>query len=254
VSSVPHRKRRRRSSPVRRLRPFWFLVIVLLALGVVGGYLLLTWPALDPHTIEVTGNRVVPKAQIVEHARIDLTQNMWLQNTGAMTARIEAIPYIDSAYVHRRPPDTIAIAVTERAPYAVVRSRSGVATVDSTLRVLQAGAAALPVSLPSLDVPAAAVPAPGRWIQDNDVDTLARVAASAARAQLAPDDLSYDRFGDIVLRLRSGVSVLLGDGSELEKKLALVDPILSQASHGRRITAVDLRALTTPVVEYAPKR
>jgi len=243
-------RRRRKPSPVRKLRPFWFLLVLVLALGAIGAYLLVTWPALYPHTIEVSGNRVVARASVEDAAHINLTQNMWLQNTRAMRERIEAIPYVDRAQVHRRPPDTIAISVTERVPYAVVRGAGGIATIDDTLRVLQAGAAL--ASLPVFDEPAIALPAPGKWIQSNAVDTLARVAAHATQAHLDSEELSYDKFGDIVLRLRSGVTVQLGDGSDLDKKLAMVEPILTQVQHGsRRIASIDLRAITTPVVVYA---
>ena len=245
------RRRRRRPSPVRRIRPFWFLVIVLFALGAIGSYLLLTWPALDPHTIEVRGNHVVPSATVVARAHINLTQNMWLQNTGAMTRRIEAIPYIGNAYVRRRPPDKIAIAVTERTPYAVVRSGEKDVTIDSTLRVLQIGAAS--EALPVLEQSEMPLPVPGANFVQTSVGELAQVLERAQGAGLDPKALGYNRFGDITITLVSGVRVLIGDESDLDKKLALVDPILTQAAHGRRITTVDLRALSTPVVVYAPK-
>lgn len=243
-------RRRRKPSPVRKLRPFWFLLVLVLALGAIGAYVLVTWPALYPHTIEVSGNRIVARSAIEDAAHIDLTRNMWLQNTRAMRDRIEAIPYVDEAQVHRRPPDTLAIRVSERAPYAVVRGANALVTIDDTLRVLQSGAAL--ASLPVFAVPAVPLPAPGKWIQESAVDTLARVAAHAARAHLDSETLGYDKFGDIVLRLRSGVSVQLGDGSDLDKKLAMVEPILTQVQHGsKRIASIDLRAITTPVVVYA---
>jgi cell division protein FtsQ len=252
MSSAPARKRRRRASPVHRLRPFWFLLIVLVALGATGTYLLLSWPALDPHTIDVTGNHVVSRGEIIDRARINAAQNMWLQSTGAMTARIEAIPYIDQAYVHRVPPDTIAIATTERTPHAVVRSGAGEVTVDSTLRVLQDGAAS--PSLPVLEEPGVVLAVPGSAFVQAAVSELAGVLDHAQTAGLSVAALGYDRFGDVTITLRSGVRVLIGDETDLDKKLALVEPILTQAAHGRRITTVDLRALTTPVVEYAAKR
>ncbi|HTU68781.1 MAG TPA: FtsQ-type POTRA domain-containing protein [Candidatus Baltobacteraceae bacterium] len=249
----PERARRRRGSPTRVLRPFRLLLAVLAILAAVGLYLLSTWPALYPHTIDVEGNRVVSKDQIVERAHINLARNMWLQNTRAMAARIEAIPYIDTARIARRPPDTIAIRVTERVPFAFVDSNGARVTVDRTLRVLQNGAPpALAGTLPVLRVVLPALPAPGAGISSADVQTLAACAADLAAADVDARSLGFDRFGDVTVVLRNGVQVMLGDRASVTQKIPLIEPILQVVDRGRRkVAAIDLRAITTPVVIYA---
>lgn len=248
--SPPKRGRRRKPSPVRKLRPFWFLVVLLLALGSVGAYMLLSWTALYPHTIEVSGNHVVPNAEIVDSAQIKLTQNMWLQNTHAMVRRIEAIPYIETALVMRRPPDTVRIVVTERAPYAVLRASNGTVTIDKHLRVLALGATS--GELPAIVVSAPDAAPPGKTVDADAVQALARILDRAQDRNLSVEGLAYDRFGDVTMTLRSGVNVMLGDATSLGQRLALIEPILTQVQQGgRRIAAIDLRAITTPVVVYA---
>ena len=112
--------KRRRTTPVQRLRPFWFLIAMVLALLVAGGYLFSLSHNFYPHTIDVSGNRVVSKDAIMGAAQIELNRNIWLQNTAAMTKRIEAIPFIDTAVIHRQLPGAISIDVTERMPFAVL--------------------------------------------------------------------------------------------------------------------------------------
>jgi cell division protein FtsQ len=245
--------RRRRKSPARRLRPFWFLIAIAVVLAGIGAYLLATWPALYPHTVEVEGNRTVSKEAIVGRAQIDLSKNMWLQNTGAMAARIESLPYIDRAVIHRRPPDTIVITVTERTPYAFVDDRGTRVTIDHSRRVLQDGAPPdLADSLPAfaLVLPQAAVV--GNTIDDPDLQTLVGDADALAAAHLDARSLGFDRFGDVTVQLRSGITVLLGDRSGSEQKVPLIRPILEKVERGkRRVAALDLRAMTTPVVVYA---
>ena len=245
--------RRRRASPARRLRPFWFLIAVLAVLAAIGGYLFASWPALYPHTVEVEGNRTVSKDAIIAHAHIYFAQNMWLQNTHAMAARIESIPYIDRAFVHRRPPDTLVITVTERTPYAFVDDRDGRVTVDHALRVLQDGApAAFADSLPAFTIVLPQPPVVGTFIDDPDLQALVAVADGIAAAHLDARSLGFDRFGDVTVQLRSGITVLLGDRNGSEQKIALIGPILEKVDRGKRkVTAIDLRALTTPVVVYA---
>ena len=245
--------RRRRASPGRRLRPFWFLIAVIVVLAVIGGYLLASWPALYPHTVEVDGNRTVSKETIIGHAHINFAANMWLQNTAAMAARIESIPYIDQTYVHRRPPDMLVITVTERTPYALVDYGGERFTIDHALRVLQDGVPPeFAGSLPAFTIVLPQAPVVGQFIVDPDLLALVPDADALAAAHLDARSLGYDRFGDVTVQLRNHVAVLLGDRSGSVPKISLIRPILDKVDRGkRRVTAVDLRALTTPVVVYA---
>jgi len=251
--SARQQRTRRRKPPGRVVRPFWFIIVVLAVLVVIGIYGLSTWPALYPHTINVFGNRVVSESEIVSRAQINLTRNMWMQNTGAMVGRIEAIPYIESARIHRQPPDTMLIYVTERAPYAVVDDRGQRVTIDKTMRVLQQGAPLdSPFTLPVLEVTAPTLDAPGSTFANANVATLVGCAGDFAAAHLDAATLSFDRYGDVVVTLRSGIRVLLGDPTTVAPKVMLVGPILAKVEHGRRrVAALDLRAITTPVVVYA---
>lgn len=231
---------RRRPSAARRLRPFWFLIVMLIVLLGVGVYLFARWPAFEPHTIEVEGNTVVGKDAILQSAQINLLQNIWLQNTHAMAERIEAIPYIDTAVVHRQPPGTIVIVVTERVPFAVLDTDGTQEVVDRTLRILR-GAGPQDRQLPVLVVH-----------HDENARALADAAREAQAAHLVPESLAYDRFGDLTMTMRDGIAVLFGDPSTVPQKAPLVEPILEKVDRGkRRVTAIDLRALTTPVVIYA---
>ncbi|HTX57664.1 MAG TPA: FtsQ-type POTRA domain-containing protein [Candidatus Acidoferrales bacterium] len=231
---------RRRPSAARRLRPFWFLIVMLIVLLGVGVYLFARWPAFEPHTIEVEGNTVVGKDAILQSAQINLLQNIWLQNTHAMAERIEAIPYIDTAVVHRQPPGTIVIVVTERVPFAVLDTDGTQEVVDRTLRILR-GAGPQDRQLPVLVVH-----------RDENARALADAAREAQAAHLVPESLAYDRFGDLTMTMRDGIAVLFGDPSTVPQKAPLVEPILEKVDRGkRRVTAIDLRALTTPVVIYA---
>jgi len=247
--------RRRRTSPARRLRPFWLLAALAIVLAGSGFYALARWPALYPHAIEVSGNRVVSREAILAAARIDPQRNIWLQSARAMQTRIEAIPYVDVAKVHRLPPSTISIAITERVPYAFiddVQQPNRRVTIDHAGRILQAGAPPeLVNSLPAFALPLASVQ-PGVFI-GAETAPLESVADALLGANLDARRLAFDRFGDVVVTLRSGVQVLLGDRTVmLGQKIAMVEPILEKVDRGRRkVAAIDLRAPTTPVVVYA---
>jgi cell division septal protein FtsQ len=245
------RRRRRRASPVRRLQPFWFLSVVVLGLLSVGIGFLASWNALYPHRVSVLGNHVVSKDAILERARVDYAKNMWLQRTGPMVARIESIPYIDKAWIHRRLPDIMTVTVTERAPYAFVDAAGGRLTVDHDLRVLQLGAPDTLSRLPAFRIGSEQIPAPGAFINDAGLQSLRTVTDAMLAAHLDPASLELDRFGDATAMLHNGIRVLLGDQQGMNEKIALIEPILAQVERGKRpVVAIDLRAITTPVVVY----
>jgi cell division septal protein FtsQ len=234
--------RRRKPSAARKLRPFWLLAALLAFAFVAAAYGFIVWPGFAPKSVSVEGNRVVSREDVLAAAQIDPARNMWLQNTRAMASRIDAIPYVLVARVHRIPPDRVAIDVTERVPYAILQAAGTRVTVDRTGRKLQDGVPPdLANSLPVFIEPGA------------DFTALEAVADALLAAHVDPRDLRYDRYHDVAVTLRNGIAVLLGDQSEmLGQKIAMIEPILEKVDRGRRkVTAIDLRAPTTPVVVYA---
>jgi cell division septal protein FtsQ len=223
-----------------------FLVLAI-ALG-AALYFAATWPGFFPKHVSVSGNRFVSTAQILARAQIEPHANVWLQNMGAAAQRIESIPYVKTVRIHRLPPANVYVTITERAPFAELRNGSEHALIDRDLRVLQADGDA--AALPQIVVKDP-IPRPGAFLTAASVQRLRDDADTLAMAHVAVRSLRYDRFDDLIAQTRGGISLLLGDDSDLEKKTALIDPIISQVSaSGRKLAAVDLRAPGTPVVVY----
>lgn len=242
--------RRRKKTAAARLRPFWFLVMLVFVVAAGAAYFVATWPALRPHGIDVEGNHVVAKDEILRAARIDPKTNAWLQNTHAMVQRIEAIPYVDTVAVHRHPPSIFIIDVTERTPFARLVTSHATVIVDRNLRVLAQSQAQFD-TLPAFIAKKLSPPRLGATLTETELVALRDDADLLANAHLAVATLEHDKFGDLVATLHSGVRVLFGEESDLAKKIALVDPILTQVGKaGRPISAIDLRAPGTPVVVY----
>lgn len=225
-------------------------------LGAIGAVVLVagmafaaTWPGFDPQTIEVVGNRVVSRSNILARASIASNVNMWLQNTGAIAARVERIPYIARATVHRLPPTTMTIAVSERVPFALVRSGRSAAVVDRHLRVLSVEEK--DPALPVFTLARTVALVPGAFLGEPSALALRDDYAAMVSADIRPNQLAFDRFGGLVARLPGGVRILLGDDGTLDKKLPLIEPILTQVVRKQRsVQAIDLRAPNTPVIVY----
>lgn len=242
-------KRRSRPSLRRRLRTFWILGAVLAAGAVYGLYRLESWPGFRLARVDVRGLHVVARADVLAHAALNPHANVWLMNLRGAERRIEAIPYVERARLHRIAPASLAIDVVERAPdgCALVGGEAGI--VDASGRVLALGCEARPA--PIFRLPGDVLPAPGAYVRDHALSRMQGDAERLARANVRVASLAYDRFGGLDATLANGVVVQFGEEGDLDAKARLVDPILrTVASRSKAVAGLDLRAPGTPVVSY----
>jgi cell division protein FtsQ len=208
-----------------------------------------TYPGFDPKRISVSGNSRVSRQEILARAAVAPHTTIWFQNTGAMAKRVTAIPYVDSARVRRIPPATIRIVVTERTPYAMLRSGYDAAIVDRTLRVLEP--ATEQSTLPIFDVEAGIALTPGSFVRSAAASSLRAAYETMTSRRMAPVELELDRYGGLVVTMHGGLRLMLGDQSDMGRKLTLADAILTQIVTRRgRVAAIDLRAPSAPVLVY----
>ncbi len=212
-----------------------------------------TWPAFDPKEIAIRGNHRVARAEILARAAIPAHVTIWLQNTGAIARRVEAIPYIATAAVGRTPPAAMQIAVVERVPFAIVRSGDERAVVDHALRVLEPADGGEP--FPELAIAPGSELVPGAYVRSRDAVELRDAYDAVAATRIPAIALGLDRFGGLVVTMRGGMKLLLGGSNDLDRKLTLASAILAQVvTQQRRVAAIDLRAPTAPVLVYGPSR
>lgn len=245
----------RRTKPSARasLGRFWILIVAVAVIAIVGGAFAEFWPGFYPKRIVVSGNVHVDRATIVQAAAIAPHRSIWLQSIGKMAGRVAAIPFVGKATIRRYPPGTIAIRITERVPFAVVRRGEDEALVDGNLRVLQE--APDPSTLPVFVLSGSATFIPGTFLQSNDALTLRNVYTVLQGAALVPAELTFDRYGQVEVTTAGGLRLLLGEPANLDDKVRLCSAILSQMAAQRRKPAViDVRAPATPVVTYATRR
>jgi cell division septal protein FtsQ len=243
--------RRRKASVVARIKPFWIFAILLVGLIAWGG----AWLAQSPWFrvtrvgIEVPLASPVSRDAVRAAAGISRETNVWLIDTRAAARRIEAIPYVDRAAIHRGqfPKPFVDLTITVRRPTACVRAGGRDVTIDVTARVLQGACAS--VVLPRIDAGKAAVPAPGGTIADPEVGRLLADAKTLADASLAVRRLARDRWGGLEAVDVTGVVIRFGADDDLAKKAVLVEPVRKGVAN-RSIRAIDLRAPGTPIVEF----
>ena len=244
--------RRRKPSLLARVRPFWILLLVVVALLVWAGIWLARspWFRVSNVTIDVPVGSPVSRDQVSSAAAIAPDANIWLLDAGGTARRIDAIPYVDRATIRRAqfPRPALEIAIEVRRPSACISAGGQDVTIDATARVLQASCAA--PALPLIEAGNVTVPAPGGSIADGEIAGLLADERVLAGANLAIRRLSRDRWGGLDAVDATGVTLEFGDDADLAKKAALVQPVRNGIGTKRPIRAIDLRAPKTPTVEF----
>ena len=113
----------------------WTLAgIVLVALAVVVGRFLLYSPQLlllKPDQIEVTGNHIVAREEILKLFIQDRNRSVLRVPLDARRAEIQQLPWVEEASVQRILPNRLRVFITERTPVAFFRNGSELTLIDA---------------------------------------------------------------------------------------------------------------------------
>lgn len=246
VTRLPRRRTRR--SLGARLRTYWVVAVFAGFAGAYGIWLLANAPQFRVQSISVIGTARVRPADVLAQAAIAPSANAWLLDKRAIERRVERLPFVDRAQLHRTFPARVVIAVSERTPDGCLVIAPDAFTIDSGARVLARGC--LDPTLPAFRRDDLALPTLGAFLHD---ETLTRLRADAAKlAESEPyRAFAFDSFGGFQAVLTDGITVRFGDDADLDEKAPLVAPILAElAPRLGRIAAIDLRAPAAPAVSY----
>jgi len=118
-------RRRRRGTFVAKLLGFFaVLVIALLSVNFA-----LTSPALRVQQVSVVGTQNPAVISNIQHMGMQ-GQNIFLIDTAALAARIEALPQVASATLAKQWPDALTVTVVERTPVLLWQTKYGTYSVD----------------------------------------------------------------------------------------------------------------------------
>ncbi|MFO7264769.1 MAG: FtsQ-type POTRA domain-containing protein [Bacillota bacterium] len=200
---------------------------------VVGVYAFLQSPYFAVAEVDVQGTSAVAAEEIVALTGVHAGDNLLALDLDAIAAGVEGHPRIQRAEVRRALPGVLRVTVTEYEPLLLV-------VVNGEATALARDGTPIPVTP-----------------QEAERLPLVRGEADAAVLRLAsllPEDV-HARVAEIVreggsltLRTRSGETILLGDGTQLERKLDIALDLLRQ----NRFAVIDVRFPSSPVVRVAP--
>lgn len=202
-------------------------------------------PLLDVRGIEVVGAKHVAASDIEAAARVE-GDNLLLLSTGAVTERVESLPWVARAKVDRRLPGTVRIKVEERAAAVALDLAGRRWTVDAKGNVLQRGAVEGLAVVAGLD--------PAELAAGERVSSPEALAALAVWRSLRglQDDVQVifaPTTERISLSLAEGTTVRYGAAETLRAKRAVLRVLLTRLrAEGKVAEYVDVRVPANPAV------
>jgi cell division septal protein FtsQ len=195
-------------------------------LVIVAGWFALHSPIFSARALTVTGNVHETAAQVLTQAGLAGHPALLDVNAGAAAARIEQLPWVQSAAVHVSWPDGVHVTVTEKTPRLAASEPGGRwATLSADGRVL-AVSTARPAGLMLLTAPAAPG-APGTWLAPRDASGL-RVASTLPGSFAAQvTAVTVEPQGWVQLAMTTPILVDIGSDAQLPAKYEDVSSILA---------------------------
>ncbi|MBM4416611.1 MAG: FtsQ-type POTRA domain-containing protein, partial [Chloroflexi bacterium] len=208
-----------------------------------GGAWLAHSDALRVREVRVLGTQIVD-ARMVASAADASGESLLTLDSGAIAARVQAVPGIAAAHVRRDWPRGVVIDVTEQQGWGYWQA-AGVRTV------IDARGRALPLARPPAhDAPtiyehgATAPLAADAQVDADAVAIVSRLLAdgSLARLRVKAERFEYQRTRGVIVRGAGGPSAIFGDARDYEYKVAAWAATLERVRAGA-LTAneIDLR-------------
>ena len=191
--------------------------------------------------IRIAGNRRIAREAVLAAAGLRLGASIFEFDPAHVRDRLEAVPWIGRASVSRVLPDTAAIRIEERRPFALWQRGGRLALIDRAGGVITAHALHRFAELPMIVAPAAPVAAGGLFETLAAEPDLGRRVRTAVRVG--------GRRWDV--RLDNGIDVRLPEAGEGRAWRRLAQLERRHALLARRIEAIDLRFPDRVVVRRA---
>jgi cell division protein FtsQ len=210
----------------RRLRVLLVVSTVLIASGLA--FLVVTSPVLDVDRIVVTGGSHVTNAEVRAASGVKTHDHLLFVDTGAVARRIERLPWVAHAAVHRDLPGTLQVAVREYVPAAYVRIAGGVMLVAADGHVI-ARAPAVPAHTVEVRGVRRA-PTAGELLAPPDAAGVVGKLPAALAQRVDAVDVSGD---GLALDMVGGGEIRLGDASDLGAKATSALAVLANLGSTR---------------------
>lgn len=227
-----------------------FIVGMILFCVLIGVYLYS--PFFPLQNIEILGNNSFTVEQVVTKGEIDTTKNIYLISTRDIEKKLMEDPYVQKVRVRKNFPRSLSIEIYVRQPIATINFTGGFAMIDADCNILKIEQDFSNTVKPLIT---------GIDVKELEVGTMLNIedAKSAMIVEIVKNvqslgilqnltQINIADINNISMLTTQGITVLLGDGENLNDRLLKLNQILVDL-HTKGISTgyVDMRFNANPV-------
>ena len=165
----------------------------------------------------------------------------------AVADAVAGMPLVRSVHVDRAFPHELRVTVVAEHPAAIIQTGTSRYLIARSGRVM--GEAGKASRLPVLTASAAAVPAPGAALPPSTLDQVHLAAALLDHRDVRATQIA-DNGAGLIARLSGGTQLRLGDGTELDRKLAVAATLLAKRPLGTDGQPLALKYLDVSIPDH----
>jgi len=234
-------ERQNKLNRIRRQRRNKLLVIIVIILAVVlGAYKLYNSGLFSVNKIEVSGNKFVTTAKIIDACKINQNSNILSISTRRLKDRIMKNPWIKDVTIRRALFHTLKIEVVERVPIVIISSNGKFYLVDDESFVIAERQYADDLNIPSMtELPVSEIKVGERIMNkslENAIKCLKLMSPSLRKSITLLSAASVDKLS---LYNKDNIEILYGAAEQAEEKNKLLEAILKK--EGRQVIFIDVR-------------
>lgn len=220
VRSINKKKVNRRRKHRKNLMALLFGALVL-CIGIILVFSLF----FKINTVTVSGDAIYSDKMIIEGSGIELGSNLFrVKESDVSTALAKKLPYIKSAEIERKLPDTIVIKTKATKEVAAISSSGAFILIDETGKVLDKDASVLREGVPLVSGVKIKKASEGGAISLTDskkTTTLKKLLSEIAKSELnLLTEINLKNNGDIKIKYDERITLEIGSLTNIEKKLA----------------------------------
>ncbi|MFY9585894.1 MAG: FtsQ-type POTRA domain-containing protein, partial [Actinomycetota bacterium] len=225
-----------------------FSVATLLVLA-IGGWILARSSLFGLDSIEVSGTRLLTRAQILQASGLHVGQNMLSVHAGDVRERIQRLPLVRTVRVARPSPSRLRIVVEERAPSFVLQTLEGRWYLDDEATLLEE-TVATGRALPTIQIDSDLEADPGDRVRARALQAAVSLWSQLPEALRAgAPEIDATSLAGLTL-VRNGMTVRFGTLARLDEKLEAMRLVLARVSKaGERVVTLDLRSPARPAAQ-----
>lgn len=232
TKSNKHKKKKKNKNS-KRSKMKLIIILLILIIGVICTYLLMS-PNFKIKEISITGNQKLSKAQIMSIAEVKMGDSIFSTLDIVLKVKLKQHGYIEDAVIKKIYPNKLEIQVKERQKQFQIKTETeGYINIDEQGYIIDFSVDKLEIpTIFGMDITEKDVGSINRLTDKdlNKMENILQIREECRKIEIVDKIIQIQVKDEYIISLNDGISINLGDATNLKNRMYYVNAILKQES------------------------